>query len=255
MTRAELVKFLRGSLSISTVTESGDTLFDSEYLKMTDSDIEIFLRIGMSRVLGMCDLDRLGEDKIYPVILIAKKELYHALAVNSAPLYDLSADGGGSLSKDQRFQHYMSLISEVEEEYNNYVNNSGEVTSSEVYIASRNGTRRNLEVSAPPFVVLQIDSVSSTQVELSWESKNACSVDLFISEEPFVDVYSPTLMTKELTPILHSDKSYVNKCRLKGLVEGHTYYIAMKCYNRAGRGVISEQLSFVTQDIVEEVSL
>ena len=255
MTKAELIKFLRGSLSISTVTESGDTLFDSEYLKMTDSDIEMFLRIGMSRVVGYSDLDRLKENKVYPVILIAKKELYHALAVNSAPLYDLSADGGGSLSKDQRFQHYMALISQIEEEYSNYANDSGEVTTSEVYIASRNGSRRNLEVSAPPSAILYLDNVTKDIAELSWESENACSIELFLSEKPIVDLYSPTLMTEDLTPIFSTEKSFVQRCRVSKLKEGHTYYSVIKAYNRAGRAEMSNELSFTAQEVVEEVSL
>lgn len=255
MTKAELIKFLRGSLSISTVTESGDTLFDSEYLKMTDSDIETYLRIGMSRVVGHSDLDQLKESKVYPVILVAKKELYYALAVNSAPLYNLSADGGGSLSKDQRFQHYLALISQVEEEYSNYVSNSGEITTSEVYITSRNGSRRNLEVAPPPSVILHIDSISKSTVELSWESENACSIELFLSGKPIVDLYSPTLMTEDLTPVFSTEKSFVQRCRISKLEEGHKYYAAIKAYNRAGRAVMSNELNFTAEDIVEEVSL
>ena len=117
MTTAELIQFLRISVNVQTSSES---VTDPYLLKMTDEQMELFLKVVVTRDFPMYSLDTLPQSAIYPVILLSKKELYFALASVNAPLYDLNADTNNSLKRSQRFEHYMAMIKAVDDEYDQY---------------------------------------------------------------------------------------------------------------------------------------
>lgn len=66
-------------------------------------------------------MEYLPEDAVYPIVLLAKKELYYTLAVKEAPLYDIGADNNNYLKRSQRFDHYMKLIAQVDSEYDDWI--------------------------------------------------------------------------------------------------------------------------------------
>lgn len=256
MTVDNMIQFLRQSLNIATVSneETGETLVDSEYLKLTDEDLKLILNVAMSREYSIYgSIECLPEQFVYPTILLAKKELYFRLATSSAPLYDLGADNNNYLKKSQRFSHYMQCIEQCDSEYRDYKEGNSELVSSEVYIASRNGTRRNYCVSPAPLISLNFDRVSKNSAELSWETDIPGSVtELYLSKSPVHDPYVQGEIREGASPLKTFDNSIQSKCRLTGLTEDCVYYVALKCVTRTGKySVVSN--SFKTLGTSDEV--
>ena len=115
MTKEQLIAFLRQSVSVQ-----ASDVEDTEYLKMTDEDLENFMLIVLTRDFPeYSSLDRLPNDCIFSIVTLAKIELYYALAVKEAPEVDLGADGA-YLKQSDRFNHYMSLIQQLAKDYQDY---------------------------------------------------------------------------------------------------------------------------------------
>lgn len=258
MTVTEMTQFLRQSLNIATVSdeETGETLTDSEYLKLTDEDIKLVLNVAMSREYSLYgSIEFLPEKYVYPTIILAKKELYFRLATSSAPLYDLGADNNNYLKKSQRFSHYMKCIEQCDKEYQDYLNDNSEIVSSEVYIASRNGTRRNFCVSPAPIISLNVCSVTCDTAELCWEVNNLDSItELYLSKTSVHDPFIQGEIIEGASPLKTFDNAMQSKCRLTGLEEGSAYCITLRCITRTGKfTVTSQEFMTLTPESEEEV--
>ena len=126
LTVDELLELLRSAVNISN-EEAG--VEDSGYLNMTDEELTTFLKLSISKVYPSAeDFDDLPPGSAYPIVLIAKKELYLKLAVLKANLIDLTADNNNQLKQSQRFSHYMALAENAQEEYEDWVENGGGAT-------------------------------------------------------------------------------------------------------------------------------
>lgn len=195
LTVEELIKFLRSSVNVqSEKTE----VIDPAYLTMTDDDIELFIKLGVSRAYPhVTDLLELPSGADYPIILLAKIELYLKLAVLKADKVDMGADNNNYLKQDQRFKHYMALVEEAREEYESWLDNEGVnggqgVCSYDVLLSNRHYTQRNFEKQATPKVSIKIDQVTSDSVNFHWGVMNTSHFGRFkvyISEKPIIDMY------------------------------------------------------------------
>lgn len=120
MTVEQMIQFLR--LSVYVQDKDKVVTVDEQYLCMTDEDLLLYLNLALSRNFSdVPSLEYLPEDAVYPIILLAKKELYYTLAVKEAPLYDIGADNNNYLKRSQRFDHYMKLIAQVDSEYDDWI--------------------------------------------------------------------------------------------------------------------------------------
>ena len=177
-----LVKYLRDSVLVQdpSLTE------DSVWLQMSNEDLAIVLEVAKHRDFPNEIMASLSNGVVYPLMLVAKKELYYRLAVKSAPQYDLMGDDAGELKRDQRFKHFMALIQQTEKELDNYMENgyfgsdgigdldeNGKSTRNKVYVrealvSSRYYTRRNYGLLEAPSVGVYVDSLDQTRVQFHW---------------------------------------------------------------------------------------
>lgn len=192
LTVEELVKLLRSSVNV----QSEETeVIDPAYLSMTDDDIELFIKLGVSRAYPkVVSLEDLPSGSEYPVVLLAKIELYLKLAVLKADKVDMGADNNNYLKQDQRFQHYMKLVAEAREQYESWLENEGqgEVNSYDVLLSNRHFSTRNYEKQITPKVSLKIDFVTSDSVKFQWGVTNTSHFGRFkvyISKKPIIDMY------------------------------------------------------------------
>lgn len=255
MTTEKLIQFLRSSVHI----QDPDTDNDSKYLSMTDEDLELYLTVALSRdFASVRSLDALPKASVYPLLLLAKKELYYALAVIEAPLYDMTADSNNQLKRDQRFQHYMKLIAQVDEEYNTYnsENETGThntLTTYDVLLSNRYFTPRYRNKSTVPVVSLFADNVTTNSVDLSWERivNNFAEFRVYISKEPIYDPYNlkqPVSEDAKLVFKVRSDTQHM--CRITDLEENTVYYILIVYYDKSGLKGYS-QISIDTSSVTE----
>lgn len=235
LTVKELVKLLRSSVNV----QSEETeVIDSAYLEMTDDDIELFIKLGVSRAYpNVTDLSELPNGSEYPIILLAKIELYLKLAVLKADKVDIGADNNNYLKQDQRFKHYMALVEEARTEYESWLDNEGqgEVSSYDVLLSNRHYTQRNFEKQVTPKVSLKVDQVTSDSVDFHWGVTNTSHFGRFkvyISTSPIVDIYrdGATYDKKisEEAKLLVSTQNIRNTFhRVSNLESGTVYYIAV----------------------------
>lgn len=264
LTVKELIKTLRSSVNV----QSEETeVIDPAYLTMTDDDIELFIKLGVSRAYpSVTDLSELPNGSEYPIILLAKIELYTKLAVTKADKVDMGADNNNYLKQSQRFDHYMKLIEDAREQYESWLDNEGqgEVSSYDVLLSNRHYTQRNFEKQATPKVTLKIDQVTSDSVDFHWGVSNTSHFGRFkvyMSGSPIVDMFREgATHDKKISDgaklILSTSNIRLNHHRVSKLESGKTYYIAVFSIERNQVFGYSET-SFNTLDVLpdeEEVS-
>ena len=191
MTTAEIIQYLRLNVNIQT---DGD----SAYLSMTDEEILLYLNMALTRDFPeYASVEEIPPESIYPLMLLAKKELFVALAVKDAVWVDMTADNNNSLKKSQRFDHYMALAKQAAEEYEQYAEGVGAgerntLIAYDVLLPNRYNTPRNYAKTPAPRVRVFIDEVGTDYVELSWSvriSQFKC-YKVYISEKQILDEYS-----------------------------------------------------------------
>ena len=120
----DLIQLVRDSVNVQ---YKEDGVEDTGYLSMTDEDILRFIKLGITRIYpSINDIEDLPNDcSQYALVLLTKIELYTALAVLKAEDVDLGADNNNNIKQDQRFNHYMKLVSSAKEQYDSYLENEG----------------------------------------------------------------------------------------------------------------------------------
>lgn len=198
MTTAEIIQYLR--LNVHIQTEG-----DSAYLSMTDEEILLYLNMALTRDFPeYSSVEEIPPENIYPLMLLAKKELFMALAVKDAVWVDMTADNNNSLKKSQRFDHYMALVKQADEEYEQYAEGLGAgerntLTAYDVLLPNRYNTPRNYAKTMVPKVRVFVDTVADTFIELSWSvrmSQFKC-YKVYISDNQIWDSYSLTEKVSE----------------------------------------------------------
>lgn len=238
LTIDEMVKILRSSVNVQ--YEEADVT-DSAYLTMTDEDILLFVKLGCSRAFpSITDLSDLDEGSEYPIVLLAKIELYTKLAVLKADKIDLVADNNNQLKQSQRFDHYMKLVAQAKEEYDSWVEDSvsgaiGGVQCYDVILANRHHTRRNYELTPTPKVKLKIGTVSNDSIDFSWSVSNTSHFGrykVYISTTPIVDMFrdgakAENKITEGATLVKSTSNIRDNFHRVTGLLPETVYYVAV----------------------------
>ena len=240
LTVDELVKLLRSSVNV----QSEETeVMDPAYLTMTDDDIALYIKLGVSRAYPkVTDLAELPSGSEYPIILLAKIELYTKLAVLKADKVDIGADNNNYLKQDQRFQHYMKLIEEARAEYESWLENEGqgEVSSFDVLLSNRHYTQRNFEKQVTPKVSLKIDQVTNDSVDFHWGVSNTSHFGRFkvyVSKTPIIDMYKEGAtydkkIGEEAKLIVSTQNIRNTYHRLNNLESETTYYVAVVSIER-----------------------
>lgn len=243
-TEADLISYLRSSVKIQT----SDAIQDEAFLTMTDNDISMYLKIAVSKDYPGTIISKVPEESVYGIVLLAKKELYTTLATISAPLYNLEADGA-SLSQKQRFEHYMSLIEEVDKEYNKHIEEGGAgrvLTSYSVTLPNRYGTRYNMETAALPAPSLYVDEVGDTFVSLSWKVNpfNAFrNYKVYISDSQIVDDYKISDKVDVNAQCLFTiTNKWQTRCKIQGLMSNKQYHVAVIASDMTGRTGYDEEV-------------
>lgn len=272
LTVEELVKVLRSSVNVQipieeTVDEETgevveNTDIDPAYLSMTDDDIKLFIKLGVSRAYpDITDLTELPSGSEYPITLLAKIELYLKLAVLKADKVDMGADNNNYLKQDQRFQHYMKLVTEAREQYESWLDNEGqgEVSSYDVLLSNRHYTQRNFEKQVTPKVSLKIDQVTSDSVNFHWGVTNTSHFGrfkVFISKSPIIDMFRDGAtydkkVDKEAKLIVSTQNIRNTYHKVNNLESGTMYYIAVVSIERNQVFGYSE-VSFNTLEVLPD---
>ena len=209
---------------------------------MKDEDIELYLSVVLTRDFPRVpSLDLLPQEDVYPLVLLAKKELYYTLASKDAPLYDLTADNNNQIKRSQRFKHYMELIAAVDKEYNQYNEDGGAgtrntLTSYDVLISDRYATRRNYEKGLVPALSLCVAGVTENTIELCWSVQLSRfeNYKVYISTEQIYDEFS---LGEPLSPQAKLVATILdvhhNKCRIEGLTPNTVYHIMVSATEKS----------------------
>lgn len=261
----DLISYLRSAVVVAEKELAGEDWLveDLAYAAMSDDDLEMYLKIAATRDFSEYPLDKIPEEAIYPITLIARRELYFHLATCAAPLYNLQADGA-TLSRTQRFEHYMLLIQQLDKEFEDWETNgggtsgtNGTLISYPVYLPDRYYTGYNKRNSALPAVILYIDSVGSDYVEISWSSKNHTtnfqSYKIYCSNDGDVfDDYRTTdeaKISSNAVLVGHIKNIWQTSFRIRGLNPNTQYSVGIIITANGGRKGYSFD-SFTTEALV-----
>lgn len=176
-------------------------VIDPSYLTMTDEDILLLIKLGASHAYPEIEsLNDLPNGAEYPIVLLAKIELYNKLAVLNANKVDLGADNNNYLKQHQRFLHYSELAKAAKSEYSDWLENESlnhnVVGSYDVLLGNRHYTQRNYEKQPTPKVRISIDDVFDNGVNISWKVLNTSHFGRFkvyISTSPIFNKYVESL--------------------------------------------------------------
>lgn len=238
MTTEQLVKYLR--LNIRIQDPDGSTQ-DKVYLSMTDEEILLYLQVAMSRDFSnVPSLDLLPTENIYPLTLLARKDLYFTLATAEAPLFDIGADNNNYLKRSQRFEHYMKLIAQADKEYQDYLDNGGAgsntLSSYDVLLPNRYYTLYNYEKGVTPAPSLFAEKVSETSVDLMWRVKMSkfYMYRVYVSESPIVDLHLlGNHILSDSTLVTTIRDVHQTRCTVEGLEAGKTYHVAVAAVEKS----------------------
>lgn len=268
----ELISVLRSSVNVQIPIKEpieGEeeteikTVIDPAYLVMEDEDLMLFIKLAVSRAYPqVSDLKNLPEGSEYPIILLAKIELYTKLAVLKADKVDMGADNNNYLKQDQRFQHYMKLVSQAKEQYESWLENEGqgEVKSYDVLLSNRHYTRRNYERQVAPKVTLSIDRFTTESVNFHWRISDISHFGrykVYISKSPIVDMYREGVtydkkVSEDARLVYSTNEIRNNFHELKNLESGTTYYIAVFSIERNQVFGYAEESFTTVEELKEE---
>lgn len=260
LTVEELINLLRSSVNV----QSDETeVIDPAYLTMTDDDIELFIKLGVSRAFpSVTDLSDLPSGSAYPIILLAKIELYTKLAVLKADKVDMGADNNNYLKQSQRFAHYMTMVEEARAEYESWLDNEGVnggngVCSYDVLLSNRHYTQRNFEKQIIPKVSLKLDQITGDSVDFHWGVTNTSHFGRFkayMSKNPIIDMYRDgetydKKLRDDAKLIVSTTNIRNNYHRVNNLEPNTTYYLIGISIERNQVFGYSET-SFTTLDVL-----
>ena len=219
----------------------------------SDTDIEDVLKVAL---LAQCpevvddiehiDLSKTPTDQYIFVILKAKQEIYYRLSTSSAPFYPIEAEGA-SLRKDYRFEHYMSLVRRVEQEYSTlwtkYCDNK-EIEVGEVIIAGYHYKLRNYNKAKAPKVAVLRCIPDKEYINLEWSMFEVLgglfsSYKVYVSLNPIYDEFED-LISEEATVKIHETDIHRTKARLKGLTANTHYHVLVESQDRNGLRGLAE---------------
>lgn len=282
MSVEQLISLLRYSVNVQyTVEDNTDeteettkVVTDPVFLQMTDNDLTMFLNLALARVCPTAEsLEDLPSGFSYPLMLLAKKELYLKLAVDSAPLYDVTVENNNNLRREQRFQHYMYLVEEAQSEFEDWEKNADiidpesgivGVNTYNVLRSKNHYSNRNYELGLRPKVKIKIDTITSDSVSFNWNSFNNDhfgKYKVYIKEgSPVINMYADGVNAENKV----TDKAILIKSTMNfrdtfhsvsGLKPDTEYYLAVFSIERNQLfGVAETSFNTLASFIEEEVN-
>lgn len=227
------VNYLRMSLVLKDPSIEIDPAFN-----FTDEDLLSILELVASSHNPNYTLDNFPDSEKYFIVLLARKEIYYRLAFNSAPFYPLKAEGA-ELRKDFRFEHYMSLIRRVENEYalmleqftRNQVISTEAGNVGNLTLRSKHLTNYNYELAKKPEVEISIDNIHQNSVEFSWNQFNPNMgifkhYEVYISTSLIYDEYEDVI-SKSATKVALITDIHKTKLRISELLPNMIYHVAV----------------------------
>lgn len=270
MTTEQLLSALR--LAVNVEYEDSEVT-DPAYLKMSDDDLTLFLMLGASKAFPSSEsLSDLPDGAAYPLVLLAKKELYLKLAVTNAYDVDLGADNNNYIKQDQRFQHYMKLADSAQQEYDNWKDDEDDINTDpetgisgvrayNAYLYRGHYTERNYRLQPTIKVRISIAELTTDSVSFSWKAVNNdvfAKYLVYFSTSPIVDRYkdrdsnTASSVINESARLMLSTLDWHNTShRVTGLQPDTAYYIAVFSIDRNQRYGYAE-LEFVTPEEVSD---
>ena len=246
-----LVKYLRDSVLV----QDPSTAEDPVWLQMSDDDLAIVLEVAKHRDFPNQVLSSLANGVVYPLMLVAKKELYYRLAVKSAPKYDIEGADSEKISRSQRFEHFMALIKQTEAELQHYMDNgyfgddgigdldeNGNASGNRVYVresfvTSRYYTRRNYGLLKAPSVSVFVDSIDSSRVQLHWSVTDThvfVRYNVYISDNDVIyDEYKHQI-NPEAKLVFTTVDQRKTACEINDLISSKRYHVLVEVVESNG---------------------
>lgn len=268
LTVQNMIDLVRSSVNVHVPVEDENgnqsLIYDQSYLTMTDEDIELFIKLGVTRAYpDVEDLAELPDGCEFALVLLAKIELYMKLAVIEAPKVDLGADNNNYIKRDQRFSHYMKLAENAKEQYDDWLENeavgANSVSSYDVLLSSRHYTRRNYEKQVTPKVSIILDEVTSDGVKFHWKMHNSshfARYKVYFGTQPVLDIFADGAnysdkIVEGSQCVKSTGNIRDNYHTLIGLEPENTYYLAVISLER-NQVFGYSQTSFTTLKEVED---
>lgn len=266
LTVDDMVALIRSSVNVQVPSDDGSsTIYDQYYLKMTDDDIKLFIKLGVTRAFPEVeDLSELPDGSEFALVLLAKIELYLKLAVVVAPKVDLGADNNNYIKQDQRFNHYMKLVNSAKEQYDDWLENestgANTVSSYDVLLSNRHYTRRNYEKQVTPKVKVYIDEVTSDSVKFHWKMTNTSHFGRFkvyFSTSPIMNVFADgadykSKIAQDAQLVKSTGNIRDTYHTVTGLEPENTYYIAVISLERNQVFGYAETTFTTLEDVTDE---
>lgn len=235
MEKEKLVKYLRNILAV-------DTSSDPVLKATTDEELLSILETSLNSFgLELSELE--GED-IPLLICSARREMYWKLATNSAPFYPINMEGL-SLSKNVRFDHYMSLIIQMDKEYNRLYSQSsigskvkvGRLLNDKPY----NARARKLYFEEPKNIQIKVDKQEGRNLYISINYGNLKKEDIlrtniYVGEHPIWNKYTEQVDSRA-TKVVSLDNPKRNFFMLE---VSTNYYVLMEIELKQGIKVYKE---------------
>ena len=244
------------------------TVTDPNYLTMTDDDLTLFIKLGVTRFLpDVQDLNDLPDGSEYAVVLLAKIELYLKLAVARAEKVDMGVDNNTYLKQSQKFEHYMKLVDEANGRYKDWLANEGAelsgigiVNTYNVLLSNRHYSNRNCELQPAPKVKVKVNRVDLDSVEFSWGVSNFSHFGRFkvyFSRETIIDPFADgstydSLISPDAQCVVSTTDIRKVAHRVMGLTPDTDYHIAVVEIERNRVFGYSEVLFTTLKELEEE---
>ncbi len=269
LTVEDMVTLLRNSVNVQipVIDEDGNevgTEVDPNYLSMTDDDLMLYLKLGVTRAFpSVQDMNHLPDGAEYPLILLAKIQLYQKLAITVAPKIDIGADNNNYLKQDQKFQHYKDLMEGARDEYDAWLENEGsEVTGTKIVntydflLSRRHYSHRNYEKQPTPVVRVFIDEVTADSVRFNWDVAKTSHFGRFLVFfnkgdvlDPYAEIHEGQSYKSKILPgakCLKSTTDFRDTAHcVQGLLPNTEYHIAVVSVER-NQVFGYDEVSFIT---------
>ena len=186
------------------------------------------------------------------IILLAKKEIYMRLATNMAPEWDIETQYT-KLLKATRFEHYIKLVTVIQDEItilqrNGHFNTVG---ANEIYISARNGYARNYQLAPAQYPVLTVANITSTSADFSWNQFDVTisrfsAYELFIGRGIMYDEFEdPKLIKSNIIKNFFMLDGRRTALRVKELTPATNYH-ALLLFRSTNQRVDYHQIQFTT---------
>ena len=255
MTLQDLIDYLRLQIHIQD-SDGVITQENEDYLALTDQDITLFLNVARSKHFSEYSLHDMPETAVYPVVLLATRELILSLAVRVAPLIDMTADNNNVLREHQMFTAYHKLLQQLDAQYEKWLESCGMgigvLSTFDALVNTRYYSQRNYDKGVPPSVTVRLHEVLSDRVSVSWIPANVNRLSRYevrVHVEPtwFREAQSrEEIFHPQARVVALIDDAHIRMCQVTGLTPDTLYYLSVAVIERNGLFGVKE-VSFTTE--------